>query len=117
MEPGESYSPIFVIYGSCINSILTWLLASSSLPTATCFIAAHLGFFTANVFSVVYNQAASSPAAYISFFAEDYNDLIAFFDNALNNRLNLNENVTVLDRLNQGPDLIIASVPSINNAS
>lgn len=92
-------------------------LIASSLPTATYSIANQLGFFTANSLNVVYNQVASSPAAFTSLFAGEYDILSATFDNALNYRLNLNESVTVLGQLDQGPDLVIASVPSITNAS
>ncbi|KAJ4410238.1 hypothetical protein N0V82_009321 [Gnomoniopsis sp. IMI 355080] len=76
-----------------------------------------LGFFSANKLNVVYNQVASSPAAFTSLFAGDYDILTATFDNSLNYRFNLNESVTVLGQLDQGPDLVIASVPSITNAS
>lgn len=98
------------------SSSSTWLTAIS-LPTATYSIANQLGFFTANNLNVVYNQVASSPAAFTSLLAGDYDILTATFDNALNYRLNLNESVTVLGQLDQGPDLVIASVPSITNAS
>lgn len=53
----------------------------------------------------------------MSLFDGDYDILTATFDNALNYRLNLNEGVTVLGQLDQGPDLVIASVPSITNIS
>jgi ABC-type nitrate/sulfonate/bicarbonate transport system substrate-binding protein len=36
-------------------------------------------------------------------------------DNALNYRFNQKQNVTVLGQLDQGPDLVIATVPSITS--
>jgi ABC-type nitrate/sulfonate/bicarbonate transport system substrate-binding protein len=46
-----------------------------------------------------------------------YDILTATVDNALNYRFNQNQSVTVLGQLDQGPDLVIASVPSITNLS
>lgn len=88
-----------------------------SLPAATYSIANQLGFFTANNLDVVYNQVASSPSAFGSLFSGEYDILSATFDNALNYRLNLNQSVTVLGQIDQGPDLVLASVPSITSVS
>lgn len=88
-----------------------------SLPTATYSIANQLGIFTAAQLNVNYSQVASSTAALGSLLTGEYDILTATFDNALNYRLNLNESVTVLGQLDQGPDLVIASVPSITNVS
>lgn len=46
-----------------------------------------------------------------------YDILTATVDNALNYRFNQNQNVTILGQLDQGPDLVIASVPSITDMS
>lgn len=88
-----------------------------SLPTATYSIANQLGIFTAAQLNVNYSQVASSSAAFSSLLNGEYDILTATFDNALNYRLNLNESVTVLGQLDQGPDLVIASVSSITNVS
>lgn len=87
------------------------------LPTATYSVANQLGFFTANGLNVTFNQVASSTDAFTSILNGQYDILTATVDNALNYRFNQNQNVTVLGQLDQGPDLVIASVPSITNLS
>ncbi|KAK2603058.1 hypothetical protein N8I77_009542 [Diaporthe amygdali] len=87
------------------------------LPTATYSVANQLGFFTANGLNVVFNQVASSTDAFNSILNGQYDILTATVDNALNYRFNQNQNVTVLGQLDQGPDLVIASVPSITDIS
>lgn len=89
----------------------------TSLPTATYSVANQLGFFTANGLNVTFNQVASSTDAFNSILNGQYDILTATVDNALNYRFNQNQNVTVLGQLDQGPDLVIASVPSITNLS
>jgi len=59
----------------------------------------------------------SSVDAFASLLNGSYDILTATFDNALNYRLVQNKTVTVLGQLDQGPDLVIASVPSISNVS
>ncbi|POS81603.1 hypothetical protein DHEL01_v200041 [Diaporthe helianthi] len=83
------------------------------LPTATYSVANQLGFFTANGLNVTFNQVASSTDAFNSILSGQYDILTATVDNALNYRFNQNQKVTVLGQLDQGPDLVIASVPSI----
>lgn len=55
--------------------------------------------------------------AFNSILNGSYDILTATVDNALNYRFNQNQNVSVLGQLDQGPDLVIASVPSITNLS
>ncbi|VDB97469.1 unnamed protein product [Peniophora sp. CBMAI 1063] len=85
--------------------------------SATFSIANQLGFFTRNGLNVVFNQVNSSTQAFDSLLGGQFDILIATVDNALNNRFNLNQNVTVLGQLDQGPGLVLASVPSITNVS
>lgn len=89
----------------------------TSTPTATYSVANQLGFFTANGLNVTFNQVASSVDAFNSILSGQYDILTATVDNALNYRFNQNQNVTVLGQLDQGPDLVIASIPSITNLS
>lgn len=93
----------------------TGIDSDASLPTATYSVANQLGFFTANGLNVTFNQVASSTDAFTSILNGQYDILTATVDNALNYRFNQNQNVTVLGQLDQGPDLVIASVPSITN--
>ncbi|KAH8660196.1 hypothetical protein BX600DRAFT_513822 [Xylariales sp. PMI_506] len=85
------------------------------LPTATYSVANQLGFFTSNGLDVVYNLVPNSAAAFTSILDGQYDILTATVDNALNYRFNLNDSVTVLGQLDQGPDLVIASVPGITS--
>ena len=78
-------------------------------------MANQLGFFTENGLDVVYNQVPNSTAAFASILDGQYDILTATVDNALNYFFNLKDNVTVLGQLDQGPDLVIASVPSITS--
>lgn len=45
----------------------------------------------------------------------EYDLLTGTIDNAVNLRFNTNRNLTVLGQIDQGPDLVLASVPSITN--
>lgn len=63
----------------------------------------------------MYNQVPNSTAAFNSILSGEYDILTATVDNALNYRFNQKQNVTVLGQLDQGPDLVIASVPSITS--
>ncbi|ORY70882.1 uncharacterized protein BCR38DRAFT_415336 [Pseudomassariella vexata] len=87
------------------------------LETATYSVANRLGFFEATGLNVIYNQVPNSTAAFSSLLSGEYDILTATVDNALNYRFNQDQNVTVLGQLDQGPDLVIASIPSITNAS
>lgn len=71
----------------------------------------------ANGLNVVYNQVPNSTAAFQSILSGQYDILTATIDNALNYRFNQAQNVTVLGQLDQGPDLVIASVPNITDIS
>lgn len=93
----------------------TYTLTGTSLATATYSVANQFGFFTANDLSVVYNQVPNSTAAFQSLLNGQYDILTATVDNALNYRFNQAQNVTVAGQLDQGPDLVIASVPGITN--
>ncbi|KAL6882215.1 hypothetical protein HDV57DRAFT_52445 [Trichoderma longibrachiatum] len=85
------------------------------LATATYSVANQLGFFTENGLNVVYNQVPNSTAAFASILSGEYDILTATVDNALNYRFNQNQKVTVLGQLDQGPDLVLASIPSITS--
>ncbi|KAL7956604.1 hypothetical protein V8C34DRAFT_326073 [Trichoderma compactum] len=85
------------------------------LATATYSVANQLGFFTENGLNVVYNQVPNSTAAFTSILNGQYDIPTATVDNALNYRFSQNQNVTVIGRLDQGPDLVLASIPSITS--
>ncbi|KAH8890364.1 periplasmic binding protein-like II [Thozetella sp. PMI_491] len=85
------------------------------LPTATYSIANQLGFFTESGLEVVFNQVPNSTAAISSVLSGQYDILTATVDNALNYRFNQKQNITVLGQLDQGPDLVFASIPSITS--
>ncbi len=87
------------------------------MPTATYSIAHQLGFFTQNGLNVVYNQVASSTAAFQSLLGGQYDIVTATVDNALNLFFNQNQAVRVIGQLDQGPDLVLASIPSITSIS
>ncbi|PNP46396.1 hypothetical protein TGAMA5MH_02432 [Trichoderma gamsii] len=85
------------------------------IATATYSVANQLGFFTENGLEIIYNQVPNSTAAFASILNGEYDVLTATVDNALNYRFNQNQNVTVIGQLDQGPDLVLASVPSITS--
>jgi ABC-type nitrate/sulfonate/bicarbonate transport system substrate-binding protein len=93
------------------------LTALCSTKTATYSIASQYGYFTENGLNVVYNQVPNSTAALASVLSGQYDVLTATVDNALNYRFNQNKPVTVLGQLDQGPGLVVASVPSITSVS
>lgn len=64
---------------------------------------------------MVFNQVPNSTAAFQSLLDGQYDILTATVDNALNFRFNSHEPVTVLGQLDQGPDLVLASIPSITS--
>ncbi|KAI3400884.1 hypothetical protein diail_1575 [Diaporthe ilicicola] len=109
--------PISLLAAAFPVSGLQTIQYGAFLPTATYSVANQLGFFTANGLNVVFNQVASSTDAFNSILSGQYDILTATVDNALNYRFNQNQNVTVLGQLDQGPDLVIASVPSITELS
>ncbi|EHK42643.1 hypothetical protein TRIATDRAFT_320017 [Trichoderma atroviride IMI 206040] len=85
------------------------------IATATYSVANQLGFFAENGLNVVYSQVPNSTAAFASILNGEYDILTATVDNALNYRFNQNQNVTVIGQLDQGPDLVLASIPSITS--
>jgi ABC-type nitrate/sulfonate/bicarbonate transport system substrate-binding protein len=93
------------------------VILRGSLKTATYSVANQLGFFTENGLDVIFNQVASSPAAFASLMSGQFDILTATVDNSLNLFFNENEAVTVLGQLDQGPDLVLASIPSITSIS
>ena len=85
--------------------------------TATYSIANQLGFFTAYGLDVLYQQVPNSTYAYAQILNGGYDILTGTIDNAVNLRLNSNENVTVIGQLDQGPDLVLASSPNITSVA
>lgn len=85
--------------------------------TATYSIANQLGFFTAYGLDVVYDQVPNSTYAYAQVLSGAYDILTGTIDNSVNLRLNSNDNVTVLGQLDQGPDLVLASIPNITSVA
>jgi ABC-type nitrate/sulfonate/bicarbonate transport system substrate-binding protein len=85
--------------------------------TATYSIANQLDFFATYDLDVVYHQVPNSTAAYASVLSGEYDLLTGTIDNAVNLRFNSGRNLTVLGQLDQGPDLVLASIPAITNIS
>lgn len=85
--------------------------------TATYSIANQLGFFAAYDLDVVYHQVPNSTAAYASVLSGEYDLVTGTIDNAVNLRFNSGMNLTVLGQLDQGPDLVLASIPGITKVS
>ncbi|RFU75017.1 hypothetical protein TARUN_7222 [Trichoderma arundinaceum] len=109
-----SRSLVLACLAACSQALDT-VQYGAFLPTATYSVANQLGFFTENGLDVVYNQVPNSTAAFASILNGQYDILTATVDNALNFRFNQNQNVTVLGQLDQGPDLVLASIPSITS--
>lgn len=87
------------------------------MATATYSVANQLGIFEEYGLNVIYNQVPNSTAAFNSVLSGEYDILTATVDNALNYRFNQKQKVTVLGQLDQGPDLVLASIPSIKSIS
>lgn len=83
--------------------------------TATYSTANQLGFFTASSLNVTYLQIPNSTAGYANLLAGQYDIITATIDNTVNFRFNSQKPFSVLGQLDQGPDLVIASVPSIKS--
>ena len=96
---------------------LTAFTYGAFTQTATYSIANQLGFFTANGLNVTYQQVPNSPAGFASLLSGEYNILTATIDNAVNFRFNSQQALTVLGQLDQGPDLVLASVPSVTTVA
>lgn len=82
---------------------------------ATYFIANQLGFLTANGLNITCLQIPNSKAGYANILAGRYDILTATIDNTVRFRFNTQKPLRVLGQLDQGPDLVIASVTSIKN--
>ncbi|PTB63168.1 hypothetical protein BBK36DRAFT_1171968 [Trichoderma citrinoviride] len=110
----QSRSLVLAGLAACAQALDT-VQYGAFLATATYSVANQLGFFTENSLNVVYNQVPNSTAAFASILSGEYDILTATVDNALNYRFNQNQEVTVLGQLDQGPDLVLASIPSITS--
>ncbi|KAK5107607.1 hypothetical protein LTR62_001001 [Meristemomyces frigidus] len=83
--------------------------------TATYSIANELGFFEAYGLNVTYLQIPNSTYGYAQLLNGGYDIATGTIDNAVNLRFNSNKNLTVIGQLDQGPELSIASIPSITD--
>ncbi|KAI0154626.1 periplasmic binding protein-like II [Xylariaceae sp. FL1272] len=81
--------------------------------TATYSIANQLGFFEAFGLNVTYEQVPNSTYAYSTVLSGGYDILTGTIDNAVNLRFNSNQSFTVLGQLDMGPDIVLASIPSM----
>ena len=86
-------------------------------PAATYSIANQLGFFTANGLNVTYRQIPNSTAGFASLLSGEYDIINAAIDNAVNFRFNSQKPLTVLGQLDQGPDIVLGSVPSVSTVA
>jgi len=71
--------------------------------------------FTSAGINVTFLQIRNSSAGYASLLNGAYDVIIGTVDNAVNLRFNAKDTITVLGQLDQGPDLDLASVPSITS--
>ena len=83
--------------------------------TATYSVANQLGFFTAYGLNVTYLQVPNSTYGYAQLVNGGYDILTGTIDNAVNLRFNQDESLTVTGQLDGGPELSIASIPSITS--
>lgn len=83
--------------------------------TATYSIANQLGFFTSYGLDVTYHQVPNSTYAYAQILNGAFDILTGTIDNSVNLRFNLNESLTVLGQLDQGPDIVFASTANISS--
>ncbi|KAI1629387.1 hypothetical protein EDD37DRAFT_49426 [Exophiala viscosa] len=83
--------------------------------TATYSVANQLGFFTAYGLNVTFLQVPNSTYGYAQLLNGGYDIMTGTIDNAVNLRFNSNSSVTVTGQLDGGPELTIASIPSITN--
>lgn len=81
--------------------------------TATYSIANQLGFFTAYGINVTYLQVPNSTYGYDQLLNGGYDIMTGTIDNAVNLRFNQNKSLAVPGQLDGGPELTIASIPSI----
>jgi len=110
------FRSIFLYVGAA-NAALDAFNYGAFTQTATYSIANQLGFFTAYDLNVTYFQVPNSTAAYASVLSGQYDLLTGTIDNAVNLRFNSAKPVTVLGQLDQGPDLVLASIPGITSVA
>ena len=101
---------LLYISAACASIVFNY---GAFTQTATYSIANQLGFFTAYGINVNYKQVPNSTFAYAEVLNGGYDLLTGTIDNAVNLRFNSKRNVTVLGQLDQGTDLVIASIPNI----
>ena len=92
---------------------LNTIVYGAFTKTATYSIANELGFFAQVGLDVKYQQIPNSTFGYGQLLSGGYDVVTGTIDNAVNLRFNSQKPVTVLGQLDGGPDLVIASVPSI----
>lgn len=103
---------------ACLHvTALTTVQYGAFTQSVTFSIANQLGFFTHQDLNVVINIVPNSTFAYASVLNGLYDVLTGTIDNAVNLRFNSNQTVTVIGQLDDGPDLVLASIPSITNIS
>ncbi len=107
-----------VLWATVISSValtLPNINYGAFAQTATYSIANQLGVFTSAGINVTFLQIRNSSAGYASLLNGAYDVITGTVDNGVNLRFNAKDNITVLGRLDQGPDLVLASVPSITS--
>ncbi|KIW27819.1 uncharacterized protein PV07_07522 [Cladophialophora immunda] len=85
--------------------------------TATYSVANQLGFFQAYGLNVTYLQVPNSTYGYNQLLNGGYDIMTGTVDNAVNLRFNQQQPLTVTGQLDGGPELTIASIPSITSIS
>ena len=83
--------------------------------TATYSVANQLGFFKAYSLNVTYLQVPNSTYGYNQLLNGGYDIMTGTIDNAVNLRFNQQQPLTVTGQLDGGPELTIASIPSITS--
>lgn len=117
------FRPITLFFGAVValktrgnrnaSTVLTTINYGAFTPTATYSVAQQLGFFAAYDLDVVYTQVPNSTYAYAQTLNGAFDVLTGTIDNVVNLRLNSGKELTVLGQLDEGPDLVLASVPNI----
>ena len=111
------YNPLLILSLALPAFALDTVQYGAFTQTATYAVAQQLGFFKAQGLNVEFNQVPNSTAGYQTLLSGGYDILTGTIDNAVNLRFNQNENLTVIGQLDQGPDLVLASIPSITSIS
>ena len=112
-----TFISVALFYGATLVKTLDQFQYASFTQNAAYSIANQLGFFTSYGLNVTYNQVPNSTYAYAQVLNGAYDILTGTIDNNINLRFNLNQSLTVLGQLDQGPDIVLATTANITSFS